>query len=263
MKKESKDMKREYAPYKEISGEVADRIRALRKEHGYKSQSSFADGLAVASPYEVVGFKPDNIKKRESHDVPYTIEELIEICELFNVDLDYLLGRQTEKRHEIKQLKELTGLSEEACEKIQFFANPGIKLSDYLVRERRRAIICLSWFIENSLLSVLSLLNGITERWWGEHGYAPKGNGESSLLERFADKAEDGGWFFETDEKEEAYFKERDEFRLCRAYLYDVKEDLANMVNMYFEEKRNTLEVTNEIWGLSEEDESEGNDEEV
>lgn len=249
MTKESNDKKREYAPYKKISGEVADRIAELRKANGFRNQESFAEAL---------GLKLHNIKQREAHNVPYKIEELIEICELFQVDLDYLLGRQKEKRHEVKQLKELTGLSEEACEKLQLNARPGKKRSDFLTRERKRTIRCLSWFIENDLLTTLYHLNSTAERWWSKHTFAPKGNGEQSLLEMYADKAEDGVWFFETEEKENEYFEARDFYRLCRADLYDTKEELANMVNMYFEEQRNSLDLVNEIWGLAEEDESEG-----
>lgn len=130
-----------YDEYSDISVEVAIRIKKLRIEHGY-NREQFADALGISS--STVKNHEGYIKKPYSPNSPWSIFDLIKASNLFKVDLDYLLGRQSEKRHEIKQLKELTGLSEKTCE----------QLEEYLT-EKREAETALQWFIENGFLELI------------------------------------------------------------------------------------------------------------
>lgn len=86
--------------------EISKRIKKLRIKKEYKTQVQFADALGISS---------DKIKQREALKTPYSLKELICVCNLFHCDMDCLLGRMEEETRETKDLKEITGLSEKAC----------------------------------------------------------------------------------------------------------------------------------------------------
>lgn len=99
---------KKYREYFDINEEVTDRVTKLRKIRGYKNQASFAEAL---------GMKEGNIKQREAHNVKYTIEDLIKVCNLFNVDLDYLLGKSPRETQTVRSMIEdvITEICEEYC----------------------------------------------------------------------------------------------------------------------------------------------------
>lgn len=134
------------------SGKIAERVRELREWNGYRTQQQFADAL---------GLSKDKIKQRESHKVPYTVEQLIDICNLLNVDMDYLLGRQREETRESQDLQDITGLSSDACRIITETLrekNEDEEIDDFLqdkhvnVEPLREM---LSWLIEHDILVIL------------------------------------------------------------------------------------------------------------
>lgn len=86
-------------------------VKKIREKHGF-TQQAFADALHVSLSI---------VKKWESKKDPKTYpktENLLAMCELFNCDLDYLIGRIEEKKHDLKDICEITGLSESATEQI-------------------------------------------------------------------------------------------------------------------------------------------------
>lgn len=91
--------------------ELSKRITELRKTR-YKSAQKFADDLCVHLK-TVQGWEHKTDPK------PPTIDNLLAICNLFDCDADYLLGRMEEPTHEIKYIHEKTGLSVEAVQVLQ------------------------------------------------------------------------------------------------------------------------------------------------
>lgn len=99
------------------------RIKQIRLKYGYKSQQSFADALFVDRSL---------VKSWEREEKPVLprLDNLLAMCDLFNCDLDYLIGRIEEPTHDIKTACELTGLSEEAVKRItahKIPSQPGTK----------------------------------------------------------------------------------------------------------------------------------------
>lgn len=87
------------------------RIKEIRKEHGFKSQQSFADALNVNLA---------NVKswEKERNPVLPRLDTLLDMCTLFDCDLDYLTGRIEHPTHDIQFIHDCTGLSTEAIRKL-------------------------------------------------------------------------------------------------------------------------------------------------
>lgn len=90
---------------------LPERIRKLREEHGFKTQQAFADALRVDRSV---------VKSWERFKKPVLprLENLLSMCQLFECDLDYLIGSIEERTHDIQTACQLTGLSAKAIEKI-------------------------------------------------------------------------------------------------------------------------------------------------
>ena len=87
-----------------------NRFRELRVQHG-ETQESLAEKLGV---------NPQAVKAWEKHKggSDPKLKNLLAMCDLYNCDLDYLVGRIEKKTHDIQTVCEITGLSEKAVEKI-------------------------------------------------------------------------------------------------------------------------------------------------
>jgi transcriptional regulator with XRE-family HTH domain len=87
-----------------------ERLREIRMQHGYTQES-----LA-----ETLGVNPQAVKSWEKHkgSSDPKLKNLLAMCELYDCDLDYLVGRIQESTHDINFVHEFTGLSEEAIQKI-------------------------------------------------------------------------------------------------------------------------------------------------
>lgn len=88
-----------------------ERIKELRKKHGFRSKRAFAEALNT---------NENNVKGWENAKKPVfpSLDKLVAMCELFDCDLDYLVGRREERTYDVKAIHDLTGLSAEAIEKI-------------------------------------------------------------------------------------------------------------------------------------------------
>lgn len=84
--------------------ELGKRIRKARKKK-YRSQELFADALHVDR---------QSVQGWESGKHLPDLDNLISICELLDVDLDYLTGRIECETHETQFICDQTGLSEAA-----------------------------------------------------------------------------------------------------------------------------------------------------
>ena len=68
----------------------AQRLKAAREEAGYDSAQGFAG---------VLGLEPHTYRKYERAQSEPTLETLVRICELLNVDANYLLPAACRKQH--------------------------------------------------------------------------------------------------------------------------------------------------------------------
>lgn len=96
--------------------ELKDRLRELREsivlEDGKKcSQKQFA---------EIIGVKQNNYNNWENGREP-NLQTLIKIADYYGVTLDYLVGHSDEKHPELKGIREITRLSEEAIQGLERF----------------------------------------------------------------------------------------------------------------------------------------------
>ena len=100
-----------------------NRFREIRVQHG-ETQESLAEKLGV---------NPQAVKAWEKHKggSDPKLKNLLAMCDLYNCDLDYLVGRIETKTHDIQTVCEITGLSERAVEKITS-VKPHRDLSDLL-----------------------------------------------------------------------------------------------------------------------------------
>lgn len=114
------------------------RIKELRISHGYKSRQAFADALHV--DMSVV-----KSWERENNPSLPQLNNLIAMCDLFECDLDHLIGRLEEETHSIKTACEVTGLSEAAVKRLR-----GSKSLIKKTFHREVSVKALSHLIESS-----------------------------------------------------------------------------------------------------------------
>ena len=116
--------------------ELSINIKTLRKEHGYKSAQAFADALHVHLK-AVQGWE------NKDHPKLPTLDNLVAICDLLGCDLDYLVGRLETPTHDIKFIRDMTGLSVEAIEKLieNMEAVKDSPLSDIIVHNKAARLL--------------------------------------------------------------------------------------------------------------------------
>jgi len=107
--------------------EIGEQIKLLRKEKGW-NQEELAERLSK---------KRQTISHWEDGRITFTMDTLIDICNLFECDIGYLLGYHLNKRHNTDDVSAATGLSKEAAE--------------YLINGNRNCgdgeITIVSWFL--------------------------------------------------------------------------------------------------------------------
>lgn len=158
---------KKYANYKDIKDDVAKRIQNKRREK-YKTKKKFAMalyGIADEKDKDAISKAYSKLKDRDFGRTPYNIDELCNVCNLLDVDIEYLLCRQDEETRDIKDLKELTGLSDTACKKLINYNEPD-SLDKYIRNfNRKNAIHFLSWFMENELLEFVTVISTLIDGW--------------------------------------------------------------------------------------------------
>lgn len=89
--------------------EIGYRLYDERKKHGY-SQEKLAEMVYVSrgavSAWERGQYLPST-------------DKLLMLCELYDCDMDYLMGRIDESKHDLKFICEQTGLNEAAAKRLQ------------------------------------------------------------------------------------------------------------------------------------------------
>jgi len=97
--------------------QLGARIKELRENGGEgnrkkMSQEKLAKKLNICR---------QTLSDSEKGMLKLTIEDLVKICELFECDIGYLLGKHDEKERDVADVREVTGLSEKAVNKLKLF----------------------------------------------------------------------------------------------------------------------------------------------
>lgn len=99
----------------------SERLTKLRKARGYKTQSALATEYNIRFPSTRKGKKDENtsgilgtIKNYENanHSGSPNLEIVLNLCEILECDLDYLIGKIECKEHDTQFIHDQTGLSE-------------------------------------------------------------------------------------------------------------------------------------------------------
>ncbi len=98
---------------------IGKRIKSERLSAEYETQGAFAEKMGYSyESRQIVANWENGVK------LPH-IDDLLKMCELFHCDLGYLLCEYDCKRHEVADVRDVTGLSEKAIEKICLMKNMG------------------------------------------------------------------------------------------------------------------------------------------
>ena len=87
---------------------LRDGLKKARKRRGWTQED-----LRIE-----MGVSLKTVMNWEQGRVNPPLETMIELCEVLDCDLDYLIGRLEEKTHDLHSVHEFTGLSEKALDKI-------------------------------------------------------------------------------------------------------------------------------------------------
>lgn len=92
----------------------------------------------------MLGISRDTLSKWENgHRLP-DIEQLRKICQIFNCDVDYMLGNIKERSHDIRKMMNKTGLSEKTIQLLEDWnvaAFPQVsRIIDFVVQYRLHCI---------------------------------------------------------------------------------------------------------------------------
>lgn len=230
--------------------EIAIRVSMLRNRD-FLTKKDFCEAIGITEFTLKKRETPENEWDKNQKAFPYKLQELINVCNVCNVDMDYLLGRQEEETRETKDLKELTGLSEKACKKLLeiSYINEEVPVNKL---DKELTLQCLSWFIENGLIDCISSIAHESFEWWKRYNYSPK-QSDHELMMKYAKQAEkeDGGYiFFPTADQtadgkdaENEYWLAYHANKEFKAEMYDVKEKIAILINEYCEKNRNNERI--------------------
>lgn len=127
------------------------KLRECRKERGY-TQEKLCELLNVSR---------DKLSKWENGSRTPDLNELCKICDIFECDLDYLVGRIEQKTNKLQNACEITGLSIESVKKLEAWNNILIHqdqtFSDLSLKEQHETIGCM----DNLLKKYPELLHDI------------------------------------------------------------------------------------------------------
>lgn len=88
---------------------------------------------------ERYNFNPHTYPKWESGKLTPSVHDLIRLCNIFECDLDYLLGEQEEKTRALTDIREDTGLSVDAIESIKLM-NRSYLIEEESIEEKRELL---------------------------------------------------------------------------------------------------------------------------
>lgn len=117
--------------YKFNKSIIKRRLQTLRKNANL-TQKQVANALHLGDPNDKVSRTTITTWESDANETLPNFSTMIDLCNLFNADIDYLLGKTNIKSHDIKAIAETTHLSEETIIKLQDKPNYG-DLINYLV----------------------------------------------------------------------------------------------------------------------------------
>ena len=91
----------------------ADRLREEREAIGWTQETLC----------EMLNISRDTLSKWENGTRIPKIDKLLVICQLFNCDADYMIGIIPERTHDIKKMKNKTGLSDDVLKLLEDWNN--------------------------------------------------------------------------------------------------------------------------------------------
>lgn len=142
---------------------IAGRIRDLRKNNNL-TRKQFASQI---------GISVDNLKKKELGENPFKLIEIISICNEFNIEIDYLLGRIDAPTKRKESIRELLHLSEKSCDIIADFLED--ETEDEIIEHflQGEPIInalsvrkFLSWIVEHGGLQIINDIATLSDAFW-------------------------------------------------------------------------------------------------
>ena len=108
--------------------EIARRIRSAREALNM-SQSELAEKMDTISPRKegkTMNYNTIGRWENELNDIIPSLKDMLALCEIFECDLTYLLCEHDTRRRVAADVQKVTGLSEEAIERLRGWVN-----SDY------------------------------------------------------------------------------------------------------------------------------------
>lgn len=113
-------------------------LQKQRKKCGYKNQEEFAYKMEVHTK---------TIQNWEQGIVLPTLEKVYEICTVLECDMDFLFGRIQCTTHEIKDIQEVTGLSEKAILRLKYWKSTNSYYAQEMIN-RLSKLICHKRFFK-------------------------------------------------------------------------------------------------------------------
>lgn len=141
--------------------DLAEKLKSIRKEKGL-DQKELASLLHV-SRQTVIEWEKGRATPKSDY--------LIALCNLYDRDIDYLIGRLEEPTHDIKFICDQTGLSARAVLKLK-----------QKKRSNRMYSQILSWLLEsNDFDEIISRVNSFIQIKWAKAASDSMGNPDKKL----------------------------------------------------------------------------------
>ena len=127
---------------------IGKRLKEERKASGFKSQDALAEYLAKNN-YR--SFKRQTIAKWENGEECPPLDVLLTLCKLYKCELGYLLCEYDCKEKENTDIQKITGLSEDAINKLKIFRSlndePTLFIINEILSKHERLLDAITDFI--------------------------------------------------------------------------------------------------------------------
>lgn len=135
-----------------LNAKIATAFQRLRKEK-HKSRVDFSKKLeeyTKAHDLKNLNINEAYVIKREKCETRYSIPDLLRMCNFFDVDIDFIIGKKKIKTDDEEALMKITNMSQATCERIYRASKAEIDVLDYL--------------INNGFMDMLALVDKAIER---------------------------------------------------------------------------------------------------
>lgn len=183
----------------------ADRLAKRRKKQGYKSKLAFARAFVYRyrNGAELSGNNPESgfyatYKNYENpnYDGAPSLDIVVQICQLLDCDIDYLLGKINEPKHVYQAMRDQCGLSNDATEQLMYWNTHGGKYTETLNHILVSANFDHVLYHSAELMKAKPIFIGLSEIYhkWQTETYSqpmpPEGYPSGASLREMYDRAE-------------------------------------------------------------------------